>query len=87
MAWYRSLPEYEQADEYSFYISDFKGGINMSEDDQNMSLSESPLAYNVSGKDGSLKRCEGYGRAYKQDRKSTRLNSSHKTESRMPSSA
>ena len=53
MAWYRSLPEYEQADEYSFYISDFKGGINMSEDDQNMSLSESPLAYNVSGKDGS----------------------------------
>ena len=52
MAWYRSLPEYEQADEYSFYISDFKGGINMSEDDQNMSLSESPLAYNVSGKDG-----------------------------------
>ena len=45
MAWYRSLPEYEQADEYSFYISDFKGGINMSEDDQNMSLSESPLAY------------------------------------------
>ena len=67
MAWYRSLPEYEQADEYSFYISDFKGGINMSEDDQNMSLSESPLAYNVSGKDGSLKRCEGYGRAYKHE--------------------
>ena len=64
MAWYRSLPEYDQADEYSFYISDFKGGVNMNEDDQNMSLSESPLAYNVSGKDGSLKRCEGYGRAY-----------------------
>ena len=67
MAWYRSLPEYDQADEYSFYISDFKGGVNMNEDDQNMSLSESPLAYNVSGKDGSLKRCEGYGRAYKHE--------------------
>lgn len=65
MAWYRSLPAYQQADEYSFYISDFKGGVNMDEDDQTMNLSESPLAYNISGRDGSLKRCGGYGRAYK----------------------
>lgn len=57
------LENIPQPKEYSFAITNFQGGLNTAVDDQNMTFSESPLAYNVTVADGSLKRCTGYGRA------------------------